>query len=100
MESAEKSLSTVQAVLDSIKIPFSSEEAIFTFLHCSRCVHEMPVGESPKTWARTQAGITPHGLMVWCTRHDMPVIHMTPEQLQSFIDQGPQCHGCSNHEHR
>jgi len=46
------------------------------YLHCRKCLEVMPEGESPQSWARTQAGFTPLGLQVWCVRHDINVVNI------------------------
>lgn len=63
------------------------------FVHCSKCVKELtdmakltkdkkpPV--SPREYIRVEVGQTPHGLQVWCIRHELNVIHLdfTGEQV-------------------
>lgn len=46
---------------------------IIRWLHCGRCLREMPVGESPSSWARLDAGVTEKGVQIWCTRHEVNV---------------------------
>jgi len=49
---------------------------IGAYLHCKKCLEEIPDGVSPMEWSRTQAGWTAKGIQVWCNRHDLNVIHM------------------------
>jgi len=49
---------------------------ITAFMHCARCLREMPKGESPESWARLNVGLTPKGIQVWCVRHDVNVAHV------------------------
>lgn len=45
-----------------------------SFLHCAKCLAELPSGESPKSWARQQASISRDGrIQIWCTRHDVNI---------------------------
>ena len=54
----------------------SNELEIAAYLHCGKCLDELPEGESPQDYARTQAGWTPQGIQVWCNRHNCNVMHM------------------------
>lgn len=50
------------------------ESGIVLYLHCKKCLREIPEGEAPRDFSRTQAGIGPQGeLIVWCNRHNMAV---------------------------
>lgn len=62
------------------KIPATNE--ITTYLHCSKCLKEMPPDYSPKLWQRIQVGFTELGIQVWCTRHDCNIMHMDFEGLK------------------
>lgn len=53
-----------------------SENEIVRFLHCKKCLEEMPVGASPKEFQDIQVGLTQTGVMVWCKRHDIEVTHI------------------------
>jgi hypothetical protein len=46
------------------------------YFHCKQCLMEKPRGVSPKDWARLNAGWTKQGVQVWCTRHDLNVVHL------------------------
>jgi hypothetical protein len=49
-------------------------EEIVGYMHCTRCLQEIPDGEAPMTWARLNVGITGTGeVQVWCVRHAMNV---------------------------
>lgn len=54
----------------------SNENEIEAYIHCGKCLDEMPQGVSPKDWQRIQAGWTTLGLQVWCTRHECNVMHV------------------------
>lgn len=50
---------------------------ITTFMHCMKCLEELPVGVSPRDWVRTSIGITKKGhFQVWCNRHNINVAHI------------------------
>lgn len=53
-----------------------NKEQIMLYFHCGRCMRERPESESPREWARLNAGWTDRGMQVWCTRHDIEVIHI------------------------
>lgn len=49
---------------------------IVRFFHCRMCAAEMPPGVSPQEYQRIQAGFTRDGIQVWCTRHNVTVVHL------------------------
>ena len=50
---------------------------ITAYIHCSKCINQMPVGTAPMDWSRTQAGFTlDHTLQVWCNRCDELVVEV------------------------
>ncbi len=56
------------------KIPTTNE--IVSFIHCGKCLNEMPQGTSPRDWSRNEVGFTELGLQVWCMRHECNVVHI------------------------
>lgn len=54
----------------------STSKQIEGFVHCSRCLSEIPPGTSPEQWARLSFGFTKIGVQVWCVRHDINVINI------------------------
>jgi hypothetical protein len=45
------------------------------YAHCRRCLAERPEDQSPREWARLQAGWNENGdFEVECVRHEMPVV--------------------------
>ena len=63
---------------------------IQAYLHCKKCTEELPEGQSPMEYARTQSGWTPQGLQVWCNRHDENVMHLdfkgTYQALEEMLE--------------
>lgn len=55
---------------------------IVQYMHCGKCMDEMPIGVSPKEFQRIQVGWTIQGLQVWCTRHDVNILHIDFEGVQ------------------
>ena len=49
---------------------------IKAFMHCARCLDELPEGQSPREWGQLEVGWTSIGLQVWCKRHECNVVHM------------------------
>jgi hypothetical protein len=49
---------------------------IFQYMHCARCLREMPAGVSPRTWSQLECGWTQEGLQVWCKRHNLNVVDL------------------------
>lgn len=55
---------------------------ITAYMHCVQCIAEKPGDISPRDWARLEMGWTPAGFQVWCTRHDLNVLHVDFEGQQ------------------
>jgi len=49
---------------------------IVAFMHCGKCIEELPKGQSPREWAQLEVGWTKPGLQVWCKRHEANVMHI------------------------
>ena len=56
------------------------------YMHCRRCIAELPYGESPADYARLEVGFTQRGWQVWCNRHDLNVMHIDFEGQQHPAD--------------
>lgn len=63
-----------------MSIPNTNE--IVQYLHCGKCVVDIPSGTSPADWARLEVGWTQLGLQVWCRRHNCNVMHIDFEGVQ------------------
>ena len=50
--------------------------AIEQYLHCGKCLDEIPDGLSPQEWASLEVGWTVLGLQVWCNRHNCNVVNI------------------------
>jgi hypothetical protein len=57
-------------------------ESITRFIHCKRCIEELPPSTSPMDWARLSVGFTPQGIQVWCNRHEINVMHVDFEGVK------------------
>jgi hypothetical protein len=55
-------------------IPATNE--IVSFMHCGRCLDEMPDNFSPREWVQLEVGFTPLGIQIWCKRREANVMHM------------------------
>lgn len=57
------------------------------FLNCRKCLEELPVGQSPKSYARTQTGITNDGdIVIWCNRHEELVATLDKTLLSMLLE--------------
>lgn len=54
----------------------SSDRVIQAFMHCGKCLKELPSGTSPREYARLEAGWTEQGFQLWCVRHEVNVMHV------------------------
>jgi len=51
------------------------------YVHCRRCLMELPAGASPRDHVRLEAGITPDGVIkIFCVRHELPVVALPLEK--------------------
>lgn len=53
-----------------------STNGIEHYVHCAKCIEELPESESPQSYRRYDIGFSKLGLQVWCTRHDCNIIHI------------------------
>ncbi len=60
---------------------------IVGFFHCGLCLESLPKGMSPREWSQLEVGFTPHGIQVWCKRHECNVAHLDLEGHQHPCDQ-------------
>ncbi len=60
----------------------STDNSIVSFMHCSRCLDEIPEGVSPREWAQLEAGWTNPGFQVWCKRHELNILHVDFEGVK------------------
>lgn len=56
--------------------PIPATLQIEAYIHCSKCMEELPLGVSPQQWGSLEVGLTSLGLQVWCKRHDINVMHI------------------------
>ena len=51
--------------------------SILQHVLCATCVREsVSTGERPTEYSSLEVGLTKHGLQVWCTRHNVNVVHI------------------------
>jgi hypothetical protein len=67
---------------------------ITAYMHCKKCLLEMPHGVSPRDWQRVQVGWTPDGIQVWCLRHDCNVAYL---DLSEPLPSPGEVAGCCPH---
>ena len=57
---------------------FTAPSEIVSYLHCGKCIAELPPDKSPQEYAALEVGITSDGgFQVWCKRHNSNVTHAT-----------------------
>ena len=54
----------------------ADKKVITAFMHCGKCLDELPSGESPRSYAQLEVGWTKLGLQIWCKRHEMNVFNI------------------------
>lgn len=58
-------------------------------IHCALCLAELDSGKidaSPRDYQRIQVGWTKPGLQVWCTRHDVNILHVDFQEVKHPAD--------------
>lgn len=63
-------------VMDDKKYKKFTENNISMYLHCGKCLNELPDGVTPMEWSDVQAGWTKEGIQIWCNRHECNVVHI------------------------
>lgn len=56
--------------------PIPTTLSITAYMHCGKCIDELPRGVSPSEYQRLEIGLTDIGLQVWCKRHNLNVAHI------------------------
>lgn len=46
------------------------------YLHCGKCLNELPKGISAREYSQLEVGYTKLGFQVWCRRHECNVMHV------------------------
>lgn len=67
----------------------SNKLNIQAYLHCALCLNELKrdnIPQSPKEYQQIQAGWTPEGLQIWCSRHNCNIIHIDFENQRHPAD--------------
>jgi hypothetical protein len=54
----------------------SNRLSINSYIHCGKCLDELPAGKSPRDFAQHEIGFTRAGIQVWCKRHNCNVMHI------------------------
>ena len=55
---------------------YDATNNISLYLHCKKCLEELPEEVSPSEYSNTQAGWTKKAIQVWCNRHDIDIINL------------------------
>jgi len=55
--------------------PVKEVSQITAFMHCGKCLEELPAGHSPRSYASLEFGWTKAGFQLWCKRHEMNVLN-------------------------
>lgn len=50
--------------------------SIGSYIHCAKCIVELPKDQSPQQYGSLELGWTKLGLQVWCKRHKCNVMHI------------------------
>lgn len=49
---------------------------IASYIHCGKCLEELPSDQSPAEYADYSVGFTRLGIQVFCNRHQVNVVHV------------------------
>jgi len=53
-----------------------SSNQINLYIHCNKCIKELPAATSPSDFQDIKVGFTEKGIQVWCKRHDQSMLHI------------------------
>ena len=60
---------------------------IYRYIHCGRCLDDIPKGMSPRDYVNNEVGILPNGdIQVWCIRHEMNVVIFDIENHEMYVN--------------
>jgi len=76
-----------------------SKNHITCFLHCANCAKQKPVNKTFREWNRTETGLTPWGIQVFCLRCRLNVAHFSVEALADLVANPPACACCAGGRH-
>ena len=63
-----------------------NKNGIVQYLHCAKCMQEIPDGSVPALYQRVNVGFTVKGLQIWCVRHGINVLHVDFEGVKHPAD--------------
>ena len=67
---------------------------IMLYLHCTKCIEELPKGSAPNDYQHLEIGITEDSnLQVWCLRHDKEVAFFELSKHQKELIKNVECAG-------
>ena len=67
---------------------YSPQQKMHDFLHCRKCLEELPEDKSPRDYMHFEIGYTSRGFQVWCLRHECNVIHIDHMNADLPADEG------------
>lgn len=73
----------------------SNQNEIVMYMHCRRCIDEVPAGKTPQEYQQIEVGWTKAGFQVWCKRHNSNILNIDFEGQRhkantTFDDPGEQ----------
>jgi hypothetical protein len=75
------------------------ETGIYAYMHCIKCLDEIPDGVDPASYSDIAVGISPRGdLIVWCNRHSVAVARFKNSEVSKelLLASNTPCK-CGNH---
>lgn len=54
----------------------SNKLQITSYMHCGKCLEELPEGVSAQEYRQYDIGWTEKGLQVWCVRHECNIVNV------------------------
>ena len=59
---------------------------IVQYLHCKKCMDELPDDVSPQEYKDLEVGFTEYGLEVWCLRHQERVVYLNLYDIWTLMN--------------
>lgn len=74
------------------------QTGIVNYFHCRKCLAECGPLQSPKDYARIQAGVGVNGeLIIWCNRHEVLVGRIANDNVSEWL-RDMVFSGCDEHQ--
>jgi len=66
----------IKETKETKKMNKDEKKKIEAYIHCRKCIDELPKDKSPQEFSAIEVGYTADGVLIWCKRHDCKITHL------------------------